>query len=163
MDAKLALVFNGGFGGQVGQMAEGLDEFGPAIRIAAVIEGIDADEDVEGIEGFGPAQSKSKENSVAGGYVGNGNLVLRWVEGIFGHTDIVGKGRMAYPAEIEGNGFVVGQGEEAGDVAGGIDFETVALAIIDGEAVAGIALRLGDGRRSVGVEPAAKQDDGIGI
>lgn len=37
-----------GFGAQVGDFLEGLDELGPAIGVAGVIDGVDADEDIEG-------------------------------------------------------------------------------------------------------------------
>jgi hypothetical protein len=81
------VAFNTGFGGQVGHGLKGGDVFGSAIGITAIVNGVNADEDVAGVEGFGV----SEEDGIACGYVGNGDAVGNFVFiSIFGDFDVAG-------------------------------------------------------------------------
>ena len=48
----------------------------------------------------------------------------------------------------------------AGDFGGGIEFVAMALAMVEDEGVAGVALVLGDGQDGGAVESAGEEDDG---
>ena len=75
VNAIPALALDGGGGGEVGEFLELLDIVMPAIRISGEVGGVDADEDVEGAEDFGPGQRVGEEDCVSCGDVGGGNLV----------------------------------------------------------------------------------------
>ena len=64
-------------GGQVGHALEGLDVLGPAVGVAAVVERVDADEDVAGLQRLGPGQGEREEDRVAGGHVGDRDPVVQ--------------------------------------------------------------------------------------
>lgn len=61
-----ASALDAGPGGDVGERLEGLDEDGATVGITAVIDGIDADVDVEGAD-LGVGQGQGKEDGVARG------------------------------------------------------------------------------------------------
>ena len=65
---------------QVGHPFICLDVFRPAIRIAGVIEGVDADEDVGALQHLRPGQRQRKEDGVAGRHVGHRDAVAHLVE-----------------------------------------------------------------------------------
>ncbi len=55
MNTVLPLSFNAGFGGQIGQLLKGVDELRPAVRIAGVVECVNPDKNVKGIQYLCPA------------------------------------------------------------------------------------------------------------
>src|SRR5664279_3248178 len=57
--------FQAGFGGKVRELFKCGNELGPAIGIAAVIERINANENVEGADDFRPSQCVGKEDGIA--------------------------------------------------------------------------------------------------
>ena len=57
-------------------MLEGADEFGAAVRIAGVVDGVGSDHDVRGAGGFGGGEGEREEEGVARGYVGDGDAGL---------------------------------------------------------------------------------------
>ena len=57
---------------QVGHALEGRDVFRAAIRIAGVVDRVDADEDVAGLQRLGPGQREGQEHGVARRHVGDG-------------------------------------------------------------------------------------------
>jgi hypothetical protein len=65
MDAIPALFFDGRCSCEVGCLLESSDKFGPAVGIAAVIGGIDADKDIEYSQYLGPGKGIAQEYSIA--------------------------------------------------------------------------------------------------
>ena len=62
---------------------EGMDEFGPAIGVTGVVERVDADDDVRGLEHFGPASAIARKMVLrAGTYVigmsGAAEITVSW-------------------------------------------------------------------------------------
>ena len=70
---RMPRAFHAGLGGEVGEPLEGRDEFRPAIRIAGIVDRVDAAEDVGGAEHFGPAQRHRQHDGVARRHVGDRN------------------------------------------------------------------------------------------
>ena len=68
--------FGAGFGGQVGQVFKGGDIFRAAVRVAGIIDGVNAQKDVTAIQGFGQRQGQREHDGVACRYVGGWNAGL---------------------------------------------------------------------------------------
>ncbi len=61
LDVQWRATLDAGPGGQIGHAGERLDEFRTAIRITRIIDRIDADENIAGIEHFGESQCIGQE------------------------------------------------------------------------------------------------------
>ena len=70
------LSFNTGLCSKVCHLLECLYEFRPAVRVSAVIQGIDSDEDIGCAKHLGPSQGYRKKNGVSGWDIGNRDLLL---------------------------------------------------------------------------------------
>ena len=96
--------FDPGFGGQIGHVFEGGDVLRPAVRVAGIVDGVDADEDIAAIERFGQGQRQREHDGVACRYVG------RWNAGLavgLGHVDAeVGECRTAKLVHVDMNDAV---------------------------------------------------------
>ena len=106
VEGVFARAFDAGFGGEVGDLLKGVDEGGAAIGVAGVVDGVDADEEVEGVAGFGEGEGEAEEDGVPGGDIGDRDL--RFVCGgdvVFGDGDVGGEGNGASEsAEIDFQG-----------------------------------------------------------
>src|SRR6185369_6863625 len=71
MDAEF-VPLDAGFCRQVRRLFEGSDIFGPTIGITGVVEGIHADENVEGTQHLGPAERKGEEDGISCRDIGYG-------------------------------------------------------------------------------------------
>jgi len=79
--------------GQVGHGLESLDELGPAVRVAAVVKGVDTDEDVAGPKGLGPGQGEGQEYRVrAGTYVTGMPGPISSARSWWGNGQVAGEG-----------------------------------------------------------------------
>ena len=102
VDAEAARALDARLGGEIGQPLEGLDELGPAIGIAGLVERVHADEDVLGAQRLGPGERVAEKDGVARGHVGDRNAGADGlVAPALGHRDVVGQRRAADGAEIE--------------------------------------------------------------
>ena len=72
---EMLAAFDAGFGGEVGHLFKGCNEFRPAIGIAGVVERIDAEKNVACAQHLGPGQRKGEKDGVARGHIGDGNAV----------------------------------------------------------------------------------------
>ena len=100
VDTNARAPLDAGFGGEVAHLFESMNELGPAIRIAGVIERVDADVDVVGFEHFGPCQRERKKDRVARRHVGDRNPAAhgRFVAAL-GNGDVVREGGVAEYAQ----------------------------------------------------------------
>ena len=136
---------------------EGGDEFRAAIGVAAVIDGVDADEDVARFEDLGPGEGVGEEDRVAGGDVGDRDIGGHlFFVAVFGDVDGIGEGAAAELAEIDAEYAMLGGAELSGDGDGGLQFAAVTLAVVESEGVeGGEGLGTGDGEAGGAVEAAA--------
>ena len=67
MDGEAELAFDARLGGQVGQLDEGGQVFRAAVGIAAVVDGVDAEEDVGRADGLGKGQRQAKSTVLRAG------------------------------------------------------------------------------------------------
>ena len=156
---------DGGFCGEVGHGLVGADVLRTTIRIPAVIESIDADEDIPSIQHLGPSEGKRKKDRVSGRDVGDGDFVfIELGEGVvFGNGDIaVGERRISECSEIDGRYVMLDGPHGMGDTAGGFEFKAVALPIGKTQGVGCEALFFGDGETRRRVEATAEENDGFG-
>ncbi len=68
LNAK-APAFDAGLGRQPGRVLERLDELRPAIGIAGVVEGVDADEDIAGAQHLRPRQRQRQHHRIASRHI----------------------------------------------------------------------------------------------
>ena len=81
--------FNASFGGEIGHALKGFDVLGAAVRIAAVVERVHADENVLRPEDLSPGESEREKNCVAGGDVGDGDSRSKvFSQAVFWYVDI---------------------------------------------------------------------------
>ena len=75
MDGEMLLSLHGCLGGEIGQALERCDELWAAIRVAAVVQCVDTDEDVLRANHLGKSQRKTQKNGVARRYIGHRDRV----------------------------------------------------------------------------------------
>src|SRR5260370_7276465 len=155
--------FDGGLGGQVGHALEGFDEFGAAVGVSGIIERVDADENVRGLENLGPGQREGEEDGVARGNVSDRNFLAHlgsWAR--LGHGDVAGERGMAELAEVEGDDAVLSSAEAGSNASGAIELDAVALAVVEGEGVAVEAIAAGERQAGGGIESTTQEADSLG-
>ncbi len=151
-------------GAEIGEFFKGGDEFGAAVGVAGVVNRVDAEEDVEGVGGFGEGECEAEEDGVSRGDVGDGDggsVGIGLAEMVFGDGDVGGEGGASEGAQIDFHCDVPGDAIVFREGGGGGDFLLVALAVIEAERVAGVAGFDGDAEGCGGVESAGEEDDGI--
>ena len=131
VDAE-AVSFDSSFGGEVGELLERLDVFRATIRISAVIDGVDADENVIGFQHLGVSQRDCKHDGVASRHVRDWNVVQFGLAAILWDFNVSSQSGTADCSEIDRNDLVFLGAEIARDSLGGFDFDRVALRIADG-------------------------------
>ena len=162
MNFQLHTTLDAGLGRHVRHAFESLEELGTAIGIAGIIEGIHADEDIGGIEHFGPREREGKKNRVARGDVGNRNLARHFVRGTpLGDFHVTGKRGTAEHAQVELRRAMSGYADRFRHSPGGLEFDAMPLAVIERERVELEALAPGEREASGRIEPAAEQTDGF--
>nr|WP_258868878.1 hypothetical protein [Alkalilimnicola ehrlichii] len=68
---QLLFAFHRRFGCYVCHLFKGFDERRPAVRVAGVVDRVDADEDIPGADNFRIAQRQGEKHGVACRYVGD--------------------------------------------------------------------------------------------
>ena len=157
MNAQL-VAFDTGFGCQVGHLLEGGEVFRPAIRVARVVDRVDPDEYVVATQHLGPGQSERQHDGVARRHIGDRNTRL---DAIDRHVDgAVGQGRSAKLGQSEVEYPVLDGAQGLDDPFGCLKFGTMALAVIERQAITVKTLATGNGEASGGIESTGKENDG---
>src|SRR5262249_59250422 len=123
---------------EVRQLLEGLDECGPAVGIAGIVERVDADDEVVGIERLCPGESQGEEDPVARRHVGRGNAAAVDVRQIAIERHLrarcVGRERRAAEGpQIDVELEMARDAKRARDRASRVDLPDVPLAVADRE------------------------------
>ena len=157
MDAKPPHPFDRDFRGKVGEILERPQELRPAIGIAGVVVDIRPDENVERPDRFREAKGQPEQDRVAGRHIGHRNsgadLVVAAVLRNFDH---VGQGRPADGAQINLYHTMFGRSERFSDLRGTIEFDAMALPVIDAQRMHDESLHLRDRQNCGTVESAAQ-------
>ena len=163
MNAELLGAFDAGFGSEVGHGFESGNEFGAAVGITRIIDGVDAEKDVTGIGYFGIGESEGKEDGVACRHIsdrdagGGGRRLI-----ILGDRDVGSKGGAAEEAKVDGGDLVLCRAETLSDFASRDEFDGMALAVIERETVAIEALAESQSESSGGIKAAAQKANRAG-
>ena len=120
-----------GLGGEVRHRLEGGDELRPAVGIARIIERVDADEQVARAGRLRPAEAEREEDGVAGGDIGDRDLILG--HALLRHGDVVGERRAAEAREIERQHDMALGAHRRRDSRRRLQLDAVALVVVDGE------------------------------
>src|SRR5258708_847243 len=121
-----------GLGGQIRHALKRIDEFRAAIRIAGVIDCINADEDVRTRKDFRPSQRERKKNGVSRGHIRDWDAI--------GHTgfrnvDITGQRRSAEQSQVNGDDQMSCCAVAGCNFGSSLQFNTMPLAVIKTERV----------------------------
>jgi glycosyltransferase involved in cell wall biosynthesis len=158
VDLKARAAFHACFGGEIRHALVGLDVLGAAIRVARIIERVDADKDIGALDRLRQGERVRKEDRIACGHVSDRNA-RRHLRGRarFGHVDGGGERRSAEDIEAEPDGEMLFGAKEFGNACGRGEFLFVALSVVEGERVAGVSLAPREGEAGRGIESAAEQ------
>ena len=162
MDADGQPAFHRLLDGQVGHGLKRADEFRPAVGIARIVQGVDADVDVAGPEHLGPAQGHGQEDGVAGRHVGDRNVGFHLANiAVLGHVDVGRQRRAADGPKRQGQDQVRGHGHGLGHPAGGFQLHLVALAVFETERARHKSVAPGHGQAGGGIQAPGKKDHGF--
>ena len=126
-----------GLGGKLRERLERCNELGAAVRVAARIEDVHADEQVARAEHLGPAEREAEHEGVACRHVGHRDAG----GGLFGHGDgAIREGRAADTGQMHPHDAVLGGTLGARDTPRGLQFRVVTLSVVHRECVADEAL-----------------------
>ena len=146
--------------GERREVPEGVEELGAAVRIAAVIDGVDADADRRRAAGLGEGQGEGEKDGVAGRDVGRGDLGRQgFVGAVAGNGDRgIGQGAAAEGRQVDPEHDMVSQAEVGGEGLCGVELAAVALAVIDRQPDHRKAPRPGPGGHRRRIEPSREED-----
>src|SRR5688572_2484624 len=138
----------------------GADVLRPAVRVPAVVQGVDADEDVACLEDFCPCQRERQEDRIASGDVGDRHLVVAGtvLESVLGHGRIARERRAAEHAKVDVRDDVLTRPVAFSDASRSVDFVRVTLPVAERQRVDRVALRGCQGEQGGGVEPATEKE-----
>ncbi len=159
---QLLRALDAGLGGQVRHAREGLDVLRPAIGIAAVVERVDAHEDVTGAQRLGIGQRERQEDRVARRHVRDRNAGAHLAVGAaLRHLDVGRQRRAAEHAQIDLRDHVARHSGGLGDLARRIQLGHVPLPVREAQRIRNEALAPGDGQHRRRIQPATQQDNRV--
>ncbi len=163
-----ARAFHARASGEVGQAFKGLHELGAAIRIAGVVDRVDAAEQVGGADHLRPSQRQRQHDGVARRDVGDRDIVGHGRQafgigvGVQRHVDgVAGERRAADAAQVDRDSLVGDRAQGAGDARGGVELGGVALTVAHAQGVHVEALLAGQCDHDGGVHAPGDEDDGV--
>ncbi len=161
MDPEFHALVGAGDGGQTGHVFEGLEERRAAVGVAGVVDGVGADEQIGGADNFGQTQQQGEHDGIAGRHIGDRNLVVCFA--VFGHIDGIGQGRTSDRTKVHCDGAVTRCAQGLRHATGSVEFDPVALAVVDSQAMTDEALGPGDGQDRGRVQASGEEDGCDGI
>jgi len=113
-----------------------IQEFRTAVRVAGVIDGVDADKNILRPDNLAPAKRKTEKNSVARRNVGNGNFFGHPVaRPSLGDFNIRRKRRTAENPQVDRGDDMIPDAQGDRDAPGSVKFATVSLTVIKTERI----------------------------
>src|SRR5207249_12337368 len=109
---------------------EGLEVFGPAVGIAAVIHRIGPNEDISRASDLGQPQGEGEKDGIPSRYVGGWNPVPDLIGGrVLWHREFAGEGGAAKCPQVEVQDHMPANPEAFGNAASGLQLDRVPLPI----------------------------------
>ena len=160
MNGHGRLATHAGGSGQIGHGLKRLDESGPAVWVAAVVQRVHTNKNVIGLQHLGQAQGVTQKNGVASGYIGHRNALANLLRtAMLGHRHVAGQRRATNGPHVQAQDAMTGHADGLGNRLGRCQFLTLTLAIVKREGVAVVALRLGQGQTGGRIQPATEQNN----
>ena len=129
----MGLSFHASFGSKVGHLFKGPDIFLAAVRIAAVVELVGAEEDIFGPEFFCQGESEREKDRVPSWHIGRRNALWNFLRASpLGHFDLIGQGGAADGSQIKIDDPMIFDSEKCRYLPCGFDFALVSLAVTEG-------------------------------
>ncbi len=122
--ARIAL--DAGLGSEIGKRGKRRDVLGTAIGVAAVVQRIDTDEKVLGMQDLGPRQGERQHDGVARGDVGHRDAVRRRLRN---RNGLVGKGGTADLGQVDVHDSMLARPQGRGDTGRRLQLDGVPLAV----------------------------------
>ena len=143
---------------RLAMLLERRDEFRPAVRIAGVVDGVDADEDVVRAEHLGPGQRERQEHRVARRHVGDRDAAASRASGTAMPRSVSAEPPNAARSMCMTRCSTAPSARATRAAA--CQFRRVPLAVGEAERVAAKALGARDREAGGRIEPARDQHDG---
>jgi len=154
-------IFHARFGGQTRHFFERPDKFWPTVWISRIVERIHADEDVRRRKNVSVSKRKSEKDGVARRYIGRRNAAYHIVMmAILWDFRVARQGRAAQYTQIDVDGSMLFRVQVFGHSAGRFQFNTMALAIVEREAITLKSLLARYRKASGGIKSPAEEADG---
>ena len=134
---------------RLARVSNAADEFGAAVRVAGVVYGVHPQKYILSTQHFCPAQRNGEEYGVARWHVGNGDACGLFLGNING---AIGQGGAADGAQIEVYYLVLNGTQLARAALCCRQLGMGALAVVEAQGVAVVALAAGDSENGGGVE-----------
>src|SRR5467141_495161 len=153
-----------GPGRELRHLLVGRDVLRPAVRVAAVIERVHADEEIVRLQRFRPGEREAEENRVARRDVGERNrLRLRREQplAVLRHRHFGSERRAAELAQIEFHDLVPRHARGPGDARRALQLVGVALAVAEAERAELVAFMPGDREHRRRIQATAQKDYGF--
>ena len=132
------------------------DKFGTAVRIARIVDAVDANVDGARADGFGIAERIAQEDQIPCGHVGHGNRRARNVA--LGHSDaVVRQGRTADRFHVRLDDQMTFHFVKSCNLLRAFQFDAVALMIVKTDGIKFFPLLLCDGHAGRRIKSARKQ------
>lgn len=147
--------FDSGLGRQIGHRFVRLDVFRPAVRIAGVIKGVDADIDICRTQYLRPAEGKGEEDGVAGRHIGDRDFAP---DTLFRYIDVGCQRTAAHEAQIKIDDQMFRGADFLCILPGDRQFEAVSLAVGKADGIRDKAVSPGYRHTGGGIQPAAIQN-----
>src|SRR4030042_4213960 len=127
---------NAGFCGQIGHPLKCMNIFRPAIRGAAVIDGVNADENIRRVKDLGPRKSTGKEDGVSRRNISDRNAYSDLYRiSILGDLHSIRKRRAADEVQIDLHDQVISRSQCIRNSSGRLKFENMALSVLKTERI----------------------------
>src|SRR2546422_5348132 len=153
-----------GPGRELRHLLEGREILRPAVRVAAVVERVHADEAIVRLQGLRPGEREAEEDRVARGDVGRrARLRLRREQprAVLRHRHVGSERRAAELAQVELHDLVPRDAHRPGDALRALELVDVALAVAEAERAQLVAFVPSDREHRRRIQAAAQEDYGL--
>src|SRR5467141_1681283 len=150
-----------GPGRELRHLLVGREVLRPAVRVAAVVERVHADEEIVRLQRFRPGEREAEEDRVARRDVGRRNrLRLRREQprAVLRHLHVGSERRAAELAKVEFHDLVPRDAHGPGDALRALELVDVALAVAEAERAELVAFVPGDREHGRRIQAAAQED-----
>ena len=163
MNHEAACSLDSGLRRQPSQLGKCFDELRPAIGVAAVVDRIDSDEEIERAQHLCPAQGQRQEDRVACRHIGDRDAAAEFrFAAVLRHVDVVGECRAAELPQVDLKDSMLLHAERLANPLRRLQFKPMPLTVVDRQSVQVKPLLPSKCQHRGGIESAADKNNGFG-